>query len=60
MKEYTGKIDVLHSRIHDIKAEEILHIHMSRKKGEGNMAMSLHELFLPYKGKNVKITIDEI
>ena len=60
LKKYEGKIDVLYPPKDKIKAEEILYIHMPREKGEARMSQSLHNLFLPYKNKNVKITIEEI
>ena len=61
MEKFIGKIDVLHPpEEHDIKAEDILYLHMPRKKEKAQMSLSLQGLFLKYKCKNIKITIEEI
>lgn len=61
LEKFVGKIDVSHPpEEHDIKAEEILYIHMPWKKEEPQMTQSLRGLFHKNKGKNIKITIEEI
>jgi len=61
LEKFVGKIDVKYPpEEHDIKAEDILYLYMPRKKEKAKMSLSLQGLFLKYKGKNIKITIEEI